>query len=98
MTNFHLAAYAFFVLQAIAWVGSGVLIGTSHFVVLRWNVRMLALGRAPLVIMALQVARLSLLAGLLATIARNFGGLPLVLAAAGVLAARNVVVRLGAPM
>ncbi len=88
---------AWLVLHAGVWFSGGALIGTLHFLTLRWNVSMLALGRAPLLAVALQLGRFALLAGVLAAIAVGFGALPLLLAAAGILAARMGAVRWGAP-
>ena len=97
MTSFHLD-HAWLTLQAGAWLSAGVLLGAFHFLTLRWNVTLLALGRAPFLTMALQLGRFALLAVVLAGIAAAFGALPLILAAAGILAARAAAVRLGAPM
>ncbi len=95
--SFHLSDDASLALQAGVWLSAGALIGAFHFLTLRWNVTLLALGRAPLLAMALQLGRFALLAGVLAAIAARFGALPLVLAAAGILGARTAAVRLGAP-
>lgn len=95
MTAFPPGEHASLALQAGAWLSCGALIGTFHFLTLRWNVRLLALGRAPLLALAVQLGRFALLAGALAVIASRFGALPLLLAAAGILAARTAAVRLG---
>ncbi len=95
MTSFHLTEHGLLALRAGAWLGGGALIGACYFLTLRWNVRMLALGRLPLFAMALQLGRFALLAGVLAVIAGRFGALPLILATAGILAARTAAVRLG---
>lgn len=98
MTEFHLVEQAPFVLAACAWLGCGVLLGAFHLLTLRWSVRMLTFGRAPLTALVVQGARFALLAGLLAAIVSHSGTLPLILTIAGVLAARIiVVVSLGAP-
>jgi N-ATPase, AtpR subunit len=97
MTDFHLSEQALLALQAGAWLGGGALIGAMHLLMLRWNVRMLVLGRPPLRAMALQFGRFALVGGALAAIAGRFGAVPLMLAAAGILAARTAAVRLGAP-
>ena len=96
MTSFQLTEHALLAVRAGAWLGGGALIGAFHFLTLRWNVTLLALGRAPLLAMALQLGRFALLAGVLTVIASRFGALPLLLATAGILAARTVAVRLGA--
>ena len=95
MTDLHLAG--FFLLPLCAAFGAGALIGASYFLTLRWNVRMLALGRAPLLAVALQIARFALLAAALVLIARSFGAVALVAVTAGILAARAAVLRMGAP-
>jgi N-ATPase, AtpR subunit len=95
MTSFHLTEHAWLALRAGAWLGGGALIGGLYFLTLQWNVRMLALGRAPLLAMALQLGRFAFLAGLLAMIAGRFGALPLLLATAGIFAVRTTAVRLG---
>jgi len=95
MTSFHLTQHAWLALQAGTWLGAGALIGALYFLALHWNVRMLALGRTPLLTMALVFGRFVLLAGVLATIASWFGALPLLLAAAGILVVRTAAVRLG---
>ena len=70
----------------------GLVGGTAHFVLLRWNtdlyLRPRGLGRA----IALQGLRLALLAAVLVLLARQ-GALPLLLGALGVLAARWIVLR-----
>ena len=85
MTSFHLSEHALFAVRAGAWLGGGALIGAFYFLTLRWNVKMLVLGRAWLFATTLQLGRFALLAGMLAVIASRFGALPLVLAAAGIL-------------
>lgn len=92
MTESHLAEQVPFALRACAWLGSGMLIGAFHLLTLRWSVRTLTLGRATLAALVVQAARFALLAGLLAGIVRHSGSLPLVLTAAGVVAARTIVV------
>lgn len=82
-------------LQAVAWLTVGTLLGSFHFLTLRWNVR-LAVRRSPLVAAALQFARFALLAVVLAAVAGRCGALPLLLAAAGIWIARTAVTRLGA--
>jgi N-ATPase, AtpR subunit len=95
MTDLFLAH--FFLLPLCAGFGAGALIGTSHFLTLRWSVRMLALGGAPLPAMGLQLVRFAVLSVILALIARGFGAMPLVAVAAGILVARAAVLRMGVP-
>ncbi len=94
MTYLHLDL---FLLPLCAGFGAGVLIGASYFVTLRWNVRLLALGRGPLLAMGLQLARFALLAVALVLIARGFGAVSLVAVTAGILAGRAAVLRMGVP-
>jgi hypothetical protein len=97
MTSFHFGAPSFLAVQVAVWLGGGLLIGTGHFLALRWNVSSLALGRAPLVAAIVQVGRLALLVGLLAAIADCCGALPLVSAVGGIVAARTMItMQLGA--
>jgi F1F0 ATPase subunit 2 len=94
MTDLHLADL---LPPVCAAFGAGILLGASYFLTLRWNVRTLALGRAPLFAIGLQLARFALLAVALVLIARGFGALPLVAATAGILTARAAVLRMGVP-
>jgi len=98
MTGFYLTENALRAVQAGAWLGGGALIGAFHFLTLRWNVRMFVLGRLSLLATALQLGRFALLAVALAVIAARFGALPLILSAAGILAARTATVRWGEQM
>jgi F1F0 ATPase subunit 2 len=98
MTGFYLNEPALLVLRAGAWLGGGALIGAFYFVTLRWNVGMLVIGRAPPLVAALQLARFTVLAGMLAVVAGRFGAAPLLLTAAGMLVARPAVMRLGERM
>jgi F1F0 ATPase subunit 2 len=95
MTGFYLGTNALLTLEAIVWLISGALLGSCYFLTLRWNVHLLALGRAPLLAIALQPGRLALLAAAFAAIVRQFGALPLLLVTAGVLAARMATIRMG---
>jgi N-ATPase, AtpR subunit len=93
MTSVHLAEPAWLAFLAAAWVSAGLLIGVLHFLTLRWNVRMLVLGRRRLLPVALQLARAAFLAGLLAVMAIRCGAWPLLLATGGILAARTAALR-----
>jgi len=97
MTNFHLTErdLILYVLSASAWLTAGILIGVFHFLTLRWNVRMFAVGQSFLLALATQLVRFALIAGVLAVIASHFGALPLLVATAGILATRTAVVRFG---
>jgi F1F0 ATPase subunit 2 len=78
-----------------AWLAVGALVGAFQFLTLRWNVRMLAVDRPLPLALAAQFVRLALVAGALAVIAGYFGALPLLLATAGILAARTAILRFG---
>lgn len=78
-----------------AWLAAGVAAGALYFLTLRWNVRMFVVGRSPVLALALQLARLAAIGGVLAVIAVQFGALPLLIATAGILAARTVFLRWG---
>jgi F1F0 ATPase subunit 2 len=95
MTHLHHAE--FFLLPPCIGFAAGALIGASHFLMLQWYVRMLALGRAPLAAMGLQLARFALLAVAVVLIARGFGAVSLVAVTAGILVARAAILRMRAP-
>lgn len=97
MTDFHFTEYVLVTLQAGAWLAVGTLIGAFHFLTLRWNVGMLAAGRAWLLPTAVQLARFALVACLLAVVTIHFGALPLLLVTAEILAARAAILRWGVP-
>jgi F1F0 ATPase subunit 2 len=97
MTGLQSTAPALFALQAVAWLCGGALIGVAYFQTLRWNVRLLTLGRIPLLAAGLQAGRFLLLAGLFASVAQRWGALPLLSAATGIVTARTIMTaRLGA--
>lgn len=97
MTNFPLAGHDLipYAISAGAWLTVGALIGASHFLALRWNVRMLAVGRSLSLALTAQLVRFAFLAGVLTIIAGHFGAFPLLAASAGILAARTTVLRFG---
>jgi F1F0 ATPase subunit 2 len=97
MTNSYVTGHDLLlhVLDAGAWLAAGALIGVFHFMTLRWNVQMFAVGGSLVLASLSQLVRFALVACLLVVIARQFGALPLLAAAAGILAARSVVLRLG---
>ena len=78
------------------WLAAGAVIGGVFFLTLRWNVRMLAAGRAALPVIAVQLTRLAAIGVALTAIAVYFGALPLLAAGAGILLARTAMVRWGA--
>lgn len=78
------------------WLVAGTAIGISYFLALRWNVDMLAGGRALLPVMAVQFGRLAAIGIVLAAIAVYSGALSLLAASAGILVGRAVMVGWGA--
>jgi hypothetical protein len=80
---------------AALWLAAGAVIGGVFFLTLRWNVRMLAAGRAMLPVIAVQLTRLAAIGVALTAIAVYFGALPLLAAGAGILLARTAMVRWG---
>jgi F1F0 ATPase subunit 2 len=97
MTRFFATEHDMFmlVLKTSAWLAIGGLIGASHYVTLRWNVRMLATASSTPAAVAVQLIRLAIIAGVLAVITRNYGALPLLVATVGILVSRMVVLRVG---
>jgi len=97
MTKLYLIEHdlVLLVIGAGSWLTVGACIGAVHFFTLRWNVRMLANGQSIPVGLATQLVRFALIAGALAAIAVHFGAWPLLVATAGILAARTMVLRLG---
>lgn len=97
VTKFYVTEQDMFmlVLNAGAWFAIGALIGAFHYVTLRWNAQMLAIGSSVLVALAIQLIRFAVIAGVLAVITRYYGALPLLVATLGVLVSRAAVLRLG---
>jgi F1F0 ATPase subunit 2 len=97
MTNSYVTGHDLLlhVLGAGVWLAVGAAIGVFHFMTLRWNVQMFAVGGSLLLASLSQLVRFALVACLLVVIASQFGALPLLAAAAGILAARSAVLRLG---
>ncbi len=71
---------------------AGLLAGAVHYGSLWWNVQLLAAGGSPVKAAAVQFARLAVIAGVL-LLAVQFGALPLLAAAGGVVVTRFVAVR-----
>jgi hypothetical protein len=86
----HLTANAF---QAVAWLFLGLLLGGFHFLTLRWTADAIARGRRLSAAVALHVSRVVLVGVVMFVIARYFGALSLLSAAAGLVAARSMVLR-----
>jgi F1F0 ATPase subunit 2 len=99
MTKLYATGHDMFVLglKASMWLAIGALIGAFHYVTLRSNARMLAIRCSVPVALGIQLTRFAVIAGVLAIITRYYGALPLLVATLGVLTARTVVLRLGAP-
>ena len=83
-------------LDMSAAFAAGVLVGMLHFLTLRWNAALFAAGQSLLPALAMQFVRLAATTGVLAVIAGRFGALPLLVAAAGVVSTRTLVVGRGA--
>jgi F1F0 ATPase subunit 2 len=94
MTSFHFTSYVLLALQAGAWLAVGTLVGAFQFLTLRWAVGMLTAGQARLLSISTQFGRFAILIGVLAVLAGRFGATPLLLASAGIVAARTAIVRL----
>ncbi|MGA7803173.1 ATP synthase subunit I [Bradyrhizobium sp.] len=86
------AAIGGMMVQAAAWLATGVLLGLLHFHSLRMNVRCLIAGEM-LASLSLQLLRFAVTAAGLTLIARELGALPLIEAAIGLLIARSAVLR-----
>jgi hypothetical protein len=84
------------VLGASAWLTIGALVGAFFYLTLRRSAQMLATGSCVSTALALQLIRFIVMAGLLGTIARHYGAAALLVVTIGILAARTVVLRLGA--
>jgi hypothetical protein len=82
-------------LESTAWVATGGLVGTFHFLTLRRSARMLAMGSSLSAGLVLHLIRFPIIAGALIVIAR-YGALPLLAATLGILGARTAALRLGA--
>lgn len=97
MTIFHLTERDLIlcVLSASVWLGVGTLISAFHFLSLRWNVRHFEVGQSLLLVFAIQFVRFALIAIVLGIIAGQFGALSLLIATAGILAARTAILRFG---
>ena len=83
------------IFRVAAWLTVGALIGTFHFLTLRWNVRIFTVDRSFLRAFTVQLVRFAVILGALLVVTRSFGALPLLAAAVGIVAARTTVVRFG---
>jgi len=100
MTIFHFTERELFLgfLGISAWLGVGILIGVFYFLSLRWNVRHFASNQSILLAFVIQLVRFALVAVVLGAIAKQFGAVPLLIAAGGILATRPVILRMGAQL
>jgi F1F0 ATPase subunit 2 len=71
----------------------GLLVGALHHLTLWWNVRLLTAQGPALKAIAVQIARLALIAGVL-IVAVRFGAMPLLMTALGILISRFAAIRL----
>jgi len=85
------------VVSAGVWLGSGMLVGTFHFLTLRWTVKTFVAARSLLLALGLQLTRFVLMVALLATVVNFLGALPLVMATMGILIMRTIIIRLEGP-
>jgi F1F0 ATPase subunit 2 len=99
MMEFHLAEHDLILpaLRAGAWLAVGTMIGGFYFLTLRWNVGLFVAGQSLPRALVTQLVRFMVVAGGLAIISKQFGALPLLLAASGFVFTRTAIVRLGAP-
>jgi F1F0 ATPase subunit 2 len=82
-----------FLLSSGAWLTAGALIGTFQFLTLQWSVRMLVAGRGLLLSVGVQLARFAMIAFILTAIVRSSGAFSLLVAAAGIVVARTLMVQ-----
>jgi len=87
--------YLSFIAGAAGWLLAGGLLGTMHFVSLRWSVQRLVAGRAP-ASLGLQLLRLALTGTAMTLTVRLFGANPLLAGSLGLMAARTSVLLLEA--
>lgn len=78
-----------------AWLAAGVLIGAFHFLTLKWNVQRFMVDQSLLLPLGIQLIRFALVAAVLTAITRSSGAVPLLLATAGILVTRGVIIRWG---
>jgi F1F0 ATPase subunit 2 len=96
MTMVGVANLSEMAMTAAIWLIVGTLIGGIHFLTLRWTADAVAHGRSIAAVLAVQLVRLLLVGVAMVIIVQSFGALALVSAAAGILAARSIVLRAGA--
>jgi F1F0 ATPase subunit 2 len=91
-------ATALVALTVCASLSAGALVGALHFLTLQWSVRRLMTCQPILLVLTIQLVRYVAVALALGIIARRFGAVPLLVATAGILAARSAVLRWGEPL
>jgi hypothetical protein len=79
-------------IAALSFTAAGLLAGLLYFALLRWNTALYLGGGGLATAAFIQIARLAAVAGFLA-LAAQYGALPLLLTALGVLIARPLVTR-----
>jgi N-ATPase, AtpR subunit len=85
------------VVDASTWLAAGSVAGAFFYLTLRRSAQMLASRSSVGMVLALHLLRFTLIAGLLGSIARYYGAVPLLVATFGILAARTAVLRVGGP-
>ena len=77
----------------LAWFVAGAVVGTLHWMTLRWSVGLLAGGRHLALALLAQLCRFAAIGAALTLIAIHEGAYALLASAAGVLMARAVAIR-----
>ena len=85
--------YLAYIAGTTGWFAAGGLLGTMHFLSLRWNVERLVAGQ-PLLSLGLQLFRLVLTGSAMTLTVRLFGAVPLLAGSLGLMAARTGVLLL----
>jgi len=77
----------------LAWFVAGAIVGTLHWMSLRWSVGLLAAGRSFALALAAQLGRFAAIGATLTLIVIHEGAYALLASAGGVLVARAVALR-----
>ncbi len=88
MSHAVMPEYLWLIAAASGWFLAGTLLGSLHFVSLRWNVRCILRGQ-PLFSLGLQLLRFTVTGGALVLVTRLFGAMPLLAGVLGLMAART---------
>ena len=94
MTNVAVNELTTAALHSVPWLGAGLLIGGAYFLLLNWNVRLLASGRRLALAAALPLGRFAALAVTLVVTVKFAGAWPLAFVAFGIAIARLIALRL----